>query len=127
MRLDRILDACKVFVAPDLGHGGQHLVAEVSMDKRRHDERNEARWRRLPGRHEPPSTEPYVRWCERAAGGSPPPTRFDERQRPGLKIFAVVLETLQITVVSGLFDVHRPQSQHWRGLWAIDECPRFEL
>ncbi|HEV7397774.1 MAG TPA: IS1595 family transposase [Pyrinomonadaceae bacterium] len=27
--------------------------------------------------HEPPYTEPYVRWCGRTAGATPPPTRFD--------------------------------------------------
>jgi len=26
--------------------------------------------------HEPPYTEPYVRWCGRTAGVSPPPTRY---------------------------------------------------
>jgi len=26
-------------------------------------------------RHEPPYTEPYVRWCGRTAGAIPPPTR----------------------------------------------------
>ena len=26
--------------------------------------------------HEPPYTEPYVRWCGRTEGESPPPTRF---------------------------------------------------
>jgi hypothetical protein len=25
--------------------------------------------------HEPPYTEPYVRWCGRTAGVTPPPTR----------------------------------------------------
>ena len=26
--------------------------------------------------HEPPYTEPYVRWCGRTAGATPPPTRL---------------------------------------------------
>src|SRR6266705_2669427 len=28
------------------------------------------------GLHEPPYTEPYVRWCGRTAAVTPPPTRF---------------------------------------------------
>src|SRR5437016_3392315 len=27
--------------------------------------------------HEPPYTEPYVRWCGRTAGVTPPPTRYN--------------------------------------------------
>src|SRR5437773_9910991 len=30
------------------------------------------------GLHEPPYTEPYVRWCGRTAEVTPPPTRFYE-------------------------------------------------
>jgi hypothetical protein len=30
--------------------------------------------------HEPPYTEPYVRWCERTGEATPPPTRLCARQ-----------------------------------------------
>ena len=33
---------------------------------------------RLQRLHEPPYTEPYVRWCGRTAGVTPPPTRCDD-------------------------------------------------
>src|SRR5437773_11550472 len=41
------------------------------------------------GLHEPPYTEPYVRWCGRTAEVTPPPTRFMNRISAPLTIDAV--------------------------------------
>ena len=56
--------------------GSLDAVLWCSMNNRRHDERNQARWGRLPSRQEPPYAEPHVRWCGRTAGVTPPPTRL---------------------------------------------------
>src|ERR1043166_8013651 len=44
------------------------------------------------GLHEPPYTEPYVRWCGRTAGVTPPPTRW-------LLMFAVLFYIIILPLV----------------------------